>query len=216
VYNKTVDEIIGVVRLGELFDYARAPESRRTRSSSREMVTSLMEPTDFVPESMSALAALKQMRRQRLHMLVVVDEYGGTSGIVTLEDILETMVGEIYDEDDEEEVAEDRTSIRRAADGTYLLDGTADLDAVCEALELELGADALAEFSTISGYLCSQAGEIPEAGDAVYTEGLRFDVLEADDRRILSLRAANSTEEERARAERRAQEEDAAEDAELR
>ena len=70
-----------------------------------------MEPVAFIPESMSAMNALKQMRRQRLHMMVVVDEFGGTSGIVTLEDILETLVGEIYDEDDEEELVEDTSSI---------------------------------------------------------------------------------------------------------
>ena len=108
----TVDEIVGVVLTRELLRYAekleQTPERIQLRSTN---VSSLMEPVAFIPESMSAMNALKQMRRQRLHMMVVVDEFGGTSGIVTLEDILETLVGEIYDEDDEEELIEDTSSI---------------------------------------------------------------------------------------------------------
>ena len=128
-------------------------------------------------------------------MMVVVDEYGGTSGIVTLEDILETLVGEIYDEDDEEEVAEDTTSIVRAADGTYTIDGMADLDLVCQRLDLEDEVDdeLLAEFATLSGFLCHQAGEIPDKGDLVLVGDVRFQVLEADERRLITLKASNTT-----------------------
>jgi len=156
-----------------------------------------MEGVDdlFVPETMSVMNALKQMRRNRLHMMVVVDEFGGTSGIVTLEDILETLVGEIYDEDDEEEVVEDTTSIVLERDGTYTIDGMADLEVVCETLGLDDDVDpeVLSEFATLSGFLCHQAGEIPNTGDVVVVAHKRFKVLEADDRRLLSLKAANIT-----------------------
>lgn len=149
---------------------------------------------------MSVMNALKQMRRQRLHMMVVVDEFGGTSGIVTLEDILETLVGEIYDEDDEAEVVEDTSSIVLNDDGSYVIDGMADLSLVCTTLNLEkdVDDDVLEDFATLSGFLCHHAGEIPNTGDTLLVAHIRFDVLEADDRRLLSLRAANITASDKA------------------
>ena len=151
VYNETVDEIIGVVLTRELLRYGGA-ELAGTN------VSTVMEAVDFIPESMSTMNALKQMRRQRAHMMIVVDEFGGTSGIVTLEDILETLVGEIYDEDDEDEVQEDTTSIVRSDDGSYVIDGMADLDMVTSTLGLEedVPEEMLVEYSTLSGFLCHQ------------------------------------------------------------
>ena len=158
VYNETVDEIVGIVLTRELLNYTVTEPVQSSSATVGSIMESVTEASIFVPESMSVMNALKQMRRQRLHMLIVVDEYGGTSGIVTLEDILETLVGEIYDEDDEEEVAEDTTSIIRAADGTFTIDGMADLDLVCAKLDLEEEVDdeLLAEFATLSGFLCHQ------------------------------------------------------------
>jgi putative hemolysin len=193
VYNETVDEIIGIVLTRELLEYADKPGEELEKQS----VESIMEETAFIPESMTAMNALKLMRKRRLHMLVVVDEFGGTSGVVTLEDILETMVGEIYDEDDFDEVVEDMEEIKLNADGSYTVDAGADLDLVCDRLELQLEDEVLGEFATIAGYLCSQAGQIPDTGDVILvSQGerrLRFEVLEADERRLKTVRARNMT-----------------------
>ena len=168
-------------------------------------VSTIMEETSFCPESMTVMNALKEMRRDRLHMMVVVDEFGGTSGVVTLEDILETLVGEIYDEDDHEEVKEDLTSIVEAEDGSFLIDGTADLEVVCEKLGFEVSEEDREDFLTISGYLCQQAGEIPETGDIILVGELKFEIVDADERRLLSVRATRKTapvqQEEGAREE---------------
>jgi len=209
VFNETVDEIVGIVKTRELLATStlspppgsQPPEGGSITDGSRLFgsapVERLIDPAEdlFVPESMSVMNALKQMRRQRLHMLVVVDEFGGTSGIVTLEDILETLVGEIYDEDDEEEVEEDTTSIVYEADGTYTIDGMADLQVVMSRLELEdeIDPEVLDDFATLSGFLCHQAGEIPNQGDVLLVAHMRFDVAEADDRRLLVLKASNMT-----------------------
>jgi len=185
VYNGTIDEIIGVVYTRDLIEFAALPPE----DLERLKVSSIMEDTAFVPESMSAMNALKLMRRQRLHMMVVVDEYGGTSGIVTLEDILETLVGKIYDEDDDDEVQEEVQSIVRNKDGSWSIDGMAELEAAGNRLALELPDETRAEISTISGFLCQQAGQIPEKGDVLIVGHIRFEVLEADERRVLSVAA---------------------------
>jgi len=195
------DEIVGVVLTRELLGYAGGTDEAGGGGSvplSTQTVATLLDSdlTDvFVPESMSVMNALKQMRRQRLHMMVVVDEFGGTSGIVTLEDILETLVGEIYDEDDEAEVVEDTTSIVENSDGSFTIDGMADLEVVCSRLGLEedVEEDLLSEFATLSGLLCHKAGEIANVGDVLPVGDVTFKVLEADERRLLSVRASNST-----------------------
>ena len=186
VYKETVDEVIGVVLTRELLEVSGRPPA----DLASMQVATIMEETSFCPETMTVMNALKEMRRDRLHMMVVVDEFGGTTGIVTLEDILETLVGEIYDEDDDDEVKEDVTSIVEEEDGSFLIDGTADLDVVCERLGFEVSEEDAEDFLTISGYLCQQAGEIPEKGDIILVGELRFDVCDADERRLLSVRAS--------------------------
>lgn len=149
----------------------------------------------FVPTSMSVWKVLEEMRRRRLHMAIVVDEFGGTAGIVTLEDILEEVVGEIYDEDDDEQLIE-ADFITLADDGVYHIKGTAPFDDVAEVLGItvddEAGAD---DFSTISGFICAQAGEIPAPGDAVLYGDFSFTVEHADERRIFSLTAESESME---------------------
>jgi len=173
----------------ELIDYVDRPGA----DLSTLPASSLMEDIVHVPETMSAMNALKLMRQRRLHMVVVVDEYGGTAGIVTLEDILETLVGKIYDEDDDDEVLEDIDMIVRREDGSYLIDGPAELEAVCKVLGVSLSEEALSEFATLSGFLCHQAGEIPTDGDVLWVDHVRFTIVEADERRILEVEARNVT-----------------------
>ena len=122
-------------------------------------------------------------------MAIVVDEYGGTAGLVTFEDILEELVGEIYDEDDEEDQDEDRRSIFLMPDGSVEMKGYAALDDVCEALQIDLEDDRysakVGEASTIGGLLCAIAGRIPKAGDQIPFAQYVFTVIDVLDNRLI-------------------------------
>lgn len=149
----------------------------------------LIENCYFVPDTANGWAVLQEMRRRRVHMAIVVDEYGGTEGLVSLEDIVEEVVGEIYDEDDEEDYEFSEDSITLQEDGSFLVRGDADLEDCDTILQLNLSEEeALREFSTLSGFLCMCAGEIPRTGDFVCARGWCFEVLNAEDKRILQVR----------------------------
>eukprot|EP00546_Thalassionema_frauenfeldii_P007563 CAMPEP_0178918618 /NCGR_PEP_ID=MMETSP0786-20121207/13926_1 /TAXON_ID=186022 /ORGANISM="Thalassionema frauenfeldii, Strain CCMP 1798" /LENGTH=619 /DNA_ID=CAMNT_0020592347 /DNA_START=417 /DNA_END=2276 /DNA_ORIENTATION=- len=149
----------------------------------------LIENCYFVPDTANGWAVLQEMRRRRVHMAIVVDEYGGTEGLVSLEDIVEEVVGEIYDEDDEEDYEFSEDSITLQEDGSFLVRGDADLEDCDTILQLNLSEEeALREFSTLSGFLCMCAGEIPRTGDFVCARGWCFEVLNAEDKRVLQVR----------------------------
>lgn len=159
----------------------------RMEKSIRE--AELIEDCYFVPGTANGWAVLQEMRRRRVHMAIVVDEYGGTEGLVSLEDIVEEVVGEIYDEDDEEDYEFSEDSITLQEDGSFLVRGDADLEDCDTILELNLDEDeALKEFSTLSGFLCMCAGEIPRTGDFVVARGWCFEVINAEDKRVLQVR----------------------------
>lgn len=211
IFREDIDHIVGVVFAKDLLDLVYYPQlqgggnqtailkDRKDISGLLKMnntrklwndVTALdiMEDTYFIPETMSTWNALQEMRKRRVHLAVVVDEYGGTAGLVTLEDILEEVVGEIYDEDDGEEEQFDSSSMFMREDGSYIILGSAPLDDVCEALGLAVEENTLGEYSTIGGYLCAVAGEIPSVGDVLELANYRFTVLEVEEnRRIVSL-----------------------------
>lgn len=152
----------------------------------------LVEPTYFIPETMSCWNALQEMKKRRLHMAIVVDEYGGTAGLVTFEDILEEVVGEIYDEDDDEDKDFDQTSIVKVSDVAFEMKGFALLSSVLEALDIQLKEEEEEEFwgesSTIGGLLCAVAGKIPKAGEIIEFGGFIFTVINVeDDRRIIDI-----------------------------
>ena len=208
IFRGDIDNIVGVVFTKDLLDFMNIPNDAFTRDLikfrpqmkeewTETNATQLMKPTYFIPETMNTWNALQEMRRRRLHLAIVVDEYGGTAGLVTFEDILEEVVGEIYDEDDVEEEAVDSRTIFKNTDGSFEMKGYAELDDVCEALGLDLDDEEKGEYSTIGGFLCSEAGEIPREGDQLALCGYKFIVKEVEDnRRIISLLAEKLVEKE--------------------
>jgi CBS domain containing-hemolysin-like protein len=161
-----------------------------------------MEQPYFVPETMVVSNVLKEMRKRRMHIALVVDEYGGTSGVVTLEDLLEEIVGEIYDEDEEEQERELDQLIRLLPPSDlakdtiqYQIRGEAELSDVTQTLGIELTEEDLGNgFVTVSGFLCAKAGAIPEVGDLIAVPPYIFNVRECDERRILDLLAVRTKE----------------------
>jgi CBS domain containing-hemolysin-like protein len=152
-------------------------------------VAELIESCYFVPETANGWSVLQEMRRRRVHMAIVVDEYGGTEGLVSLEDIVEEVVGEIYDEDDEEEYDFSEDSITLQDDGSFIIRGDADLGDCDTILDLNLDEEeALKVFATLSGFLCMCAGEIPQVGDFVMSRGWCFEIMNADDKKILQVK----------------------------
>jgi len=184
VYDGEIDRIEGVILSKTILKYVTSPEKLEMVKVHQEM-----EPTYFVPESMSVWNAFEEMRKRRLHLAVVVDEYGGTAGIVTLEDILEEVVGEIYDEEDDDVELQEKTFIQLFDDGTYRIDGLTDLEDVSTTLNFDVSEEDLRTFGTLSGYLCSQAGQIPQQNSFILLDRYCFTITEADERRIFAVKA---------------------------
>ncbi|WP_022798010.1 hemolysin family protein [Thermus islandicus] len=180
VYRESVDHIVGVAYAQDLLDYACDGLVART-------VASIAHPAYFVPENMDAWTLLKELRRRKVHMAIVVDEFGGTAGLVTLEDVMEEIVGEIYDETDEPE----DQPIKRLPDGSFSIQAQTPVDEVSEALGVELPEG---EYDTLSGFLYELFGRIPGVGESVEWQGFRFLVESADQRRIERVRVERLVE----------------------
>jgi CBS domain containing-hemolysin-like protein len=148
--------------------------------------TKIIRTMLFVPPSMPAIDLLAKMQATRIHLALVVDEYGGTDGIVSIEDLVELIVGDIEDEHDDEEAP----GISRQADGSFVADARASLEDVIEAVGkgFDVG-EALHEVDTLAGYLVSQVGRVPVRGELVPgPSGFEFEVLDADPRRVKKVR----------------------------
>lgn len=172
VYRDTIDHVVGIVYAKDLLD------DRRTASAAT--IGELLHPPMLIPESKRVSDLLNEFRQTRSHIAVVLDEYGGTAGIVTIEDILEEIVGEIRDEYDAEEAV---SAAQVLPDGTMIVDARTSVEDVNEALGADLPTHD--DYDTVGGYISAQAGRIPQAGEVVMTEHLRAQILEADPRRIL-------------------------------
>lgn len=169
------DNVVGMIHIRDLMDFDLCKsQDRDLRIVMREILV--------VPESMSVAKLLQLMRRRRIHQAVVADEYGGTAGLVALEDVLEEIVGEIEDEHDEIAAPE----IQRMQDGIYQFDGRVLLDEVTELLAIRLDEH---EEDTIGGYLFALIGRRPEIEDMVMIGNYRFTVLQTNGFRIIRVKA---------------------------
>jgi CBS domain containing-hemolysin-like protein len=170
VYDDSLDQILGVLHIKELLRMIQKPECQAC--SARQLAREAL----FVPEAIPVNELLRQFRSRRTHIAIVLDEYGGTAGLVTLEDILEEIVGEVSDPFDE-----DSPEIQTLPDGTTLIDGMALIEEVNEELELQLDDP---NYDTIAGYVLGKLGRIARAGDTVELDGLKIRVEEMDGMRI--------------------------------
>ncbi len=182
VYQDNPDNIVGVAHTNDVLQHLEELDQMT--------VAELMRPTFYVPESMSIKDLLTKMRQRKSHLAIVVDEFGGTSGLVTLEDALEEIVGEIYDETDEEE----EPLVQQLAENVYLMDASLTVDQaeayLGDALEDEEG-----EFETLAGFVTNHFGDIPEVGAEFVHQGWLFSVEEADERRVTKVRVSRAASE---------------------
>ncbi len=174
VCGEDVDDIVGILNTREYLLNARLPQPKPLRE--------ILRPAFFVPESVKADTLMRDMQKQKVHMAIVVDEYGGTSGLLTLEDLLEELVGEIYDEFDQVEEQE----ITPLGNDRWRIAGTVTLEDVAEALELDIPEEDEDEYETLGGLVFGQLAVIPEDGTKprVTALGLDIQVEEIADHRI--------------------------------
>jgi putative hemolysin len=172
VYEESVDEIVGILYAKDLLPIVKD-------GSTRPSLRSLLRTPVFVPESMSIDDLLHEFQRRKVHIAIVLDEYGGTAGLVTIEDLLEEIVGEIQDEYDEEEPL-----VTALSDDEARVDGRASIDDLAEAFGMELDLEDDDEYDTVGGLVFHRLGKVPEPGDRVEVDGLSLTVESTDGRRV--------------------------------
>jgi CBS domain containing-hemolysin-like protein len=170
VYQGDLNDIVGILHVRDLF------HSLRDRGMEQVQIQDIVRPAHIVPETKDLAALLTEFRRANQHMAIVVDEYGDVEGIVTLEDLLEEIVGEIEDEFDLPD-----ESIEQVDDDTIRIDGTFPIDDFNERFKTKLPAE---DFHTLAGFVFGLLGRAPEVGDDVSHDGMRFDVIEVEGTRI--------------------------------
>jgi CBS domain containing-hemolysin-like protein len=169
-YRESLDNVLGILHVRDLF------QAVYDRGLAAVDIESLLRPPYMVPETKDLAALLAEFRRANQHMAIVLDEYGETEGIVTLEDLLEEIVGEIEDEFDLPD-----ESIEQVDDDTVRIDGTFPIDDFNERFNVELPVE---DYHTVGGFVFGQLGRAPERGDDVSYDGMRFDVLDVEGSRI--------------------------------
>ncbi len=188
VYEGDIDHIIGVMHLRDLLKiYA---DSYKRNHTIYELKDEMLFDPHFIPETRNINALFKSMQSEKVHMAVVVDEYGQTTGIVTMEDILEEIVGNIMDEYDVEE-----QYIVRDSDGSYIMDGYTQLDDIEDLLDISFADE---DSDTLSGFIISRMEHLPEDNEQfeVWYSGYRFSVLEVDNKRVKKVRVTYEPHDE--------------------
>ncbi|HET7282700.1 MAG TPA: hemolysin family protein [Sphingomicrobium sp.] len=177
VYGESLDEVIGMVHIKDVF-MARVDPSR-----DRSLNALMREPL-FIPESMGVIELLARMRSQRIHLAIVVDEFGGTEGLVTIEDVVEEIVGEIEDEHDEAQLG----MLTMLDEGLWEADARLELEELAEAVDARLSSDQ-DEVDTLGGLVFLLAGHIPQKGECVtHPSGWKLEAVDSDPRKIIRVR----------------------------
>ncbi len=176
LYKESVDHIVGILYAKDLLRIIAA-------GGPRPRLRDIMRPALFVPESQAVDDLLNELQRRRVHMAIVLDEYGGTAGLVTIEDLLEEIVGEIQDEFDEEEPM--KVILR---DGEAILDGRADIDEMGELVDPPLELEDDEEYDTVGGFVYHRIGRVPVVGDTVAVDPFTITVIKVIGRRVGKVR----------------------------
>lgn len=186
VYLDDIDNIIGVIHIKDILKLMLKQDAMDTMLTK---IDDLIWPVPFIPETRNIDVLFKNMQSQKTHMVIVVDEYGQTAGLVTMEDILEEIVGNILDEHDTEELW-----IIPDKDGSYLIDGITDFDEVCQLLNIE--DEDLHDFDTLNGFIIAQIDRIPSDDEvfSVSAYGYRFDVLLVENKMVRTVRVTKEPE----------------------
>ncbi|WP_408954861.1 hemolysin family protein [Natroniella sp. ANB-PHB2] len=173
VYNETIDNIVGVV-------YAKDLLLLLKKEKFEADIKEIMRPAYYIPATKEVDSLLSELRKEKIHMAIVLDEYGGTDGLVTIEDLLEEIVGDIQDEYDKE-----TKLIKEIDKGEILVDGRVDIDEINELLEIDLPEE---DYETISGFILSKLGYVPDEGEEIEYQNLKVVVQKIVRRRISEVR----------------------------
>ena len=174
VYEGKIDNIVGLINAKDIIPVVRAGKPVKLSEILRE--------TTFVPWSKPINELMREFQTGHIHMAIVVDEFGGTMGVITLEDILEEIVGEIEDEFDRPEGRE----VDALADGSFLVDGSIEIEVFNERFQTEIPVEG--DYETLAGFLNSLSGAIPNSGDTFFYSGLQLSVAKRDDRHVSLVR----------------------------
>ncbi|HVW06127.1 MAG TPA: hemolysin family protein, partial [Vicinamibacterales bacterium] len=173
VYNENLDNIVGLIVVKDLIQMTSEPDGTRT-------VSDMMRPAAFVPETKRVVDLLREFQQGRFQLAIVVDEYGGTAGLVTVEDVVEELVGEIRDEYDSE-----AEPIVRESDDTFVFSAKVGIGEMADRLGIEIEDG---DFETVGGYVLARVGRVPAVGERFEIDGLAVEILEAERRRIHKVR----------------------------
>jgi CBS domain containing-hemolysin-like protein len=177
VYGESLDDVVGMVHIKDVFIANVDPARERS-------LAALMREPLFVPESMGVIELLARMRSQRIHLAIVVDEFGGTEGLVTIEDVVEEIVGDIEDEHDEAEAG----MLSMLEDGLWEADARLELEELAKAVDARLSSEE-DEVDTLGGLMFLLAGHIPAKGECVtHPSGWKLEAVDSDPRRIIRVR----------------------------
>jgi magnesium and cobalt transporter len=175
VYRDNRDHMVGVIHAKDVIGPLLLP------ADQQPAITTFLRPVHFVPETTNLKSLLHDMQSRKIHLVIALDEYGGTAGMLTMEDVLEQIVGEIGDEYD----AMRPDDVQQLPDGSQIVSGRVSLDEINERFGLNLSSELV---ESIGGHLCEHAGRIPAEGESFDLDGWRFQVHEADAKHIETLR----------------------------